>query len=122
MKKIDKSTVIIIGMFVLFIAFIVGSINYANQYTENKYSLEEINEGVYAIYYTTHSNVPANNYDVITLCCNGNVYTFNGDVYISYTDNKPYANVKNYNMVNGDKIYVYVPKGTVVYEESVNVR
>lgn len=96
-------------------------IHYGNQYTEYEYQLHEMNEGVYAIYYTTHSRVPAHNYEVVTLCCNGNVYTLKGDVYISFTNSKPYAKVKNYNTVNADDIYVYVPQGTVVYQPSVDI-
>lgn len=121
MKKIDKPTMIIIGIIILFLAFICGSYHHCNQYTEHEYSLTEMNDGVYAIYYTTHSRVPAYNYDVVTLCCEGNTYTFKGDVFISFTDGEPYAKVKNYNMVNADDIYVYVPQGAVNYAESVNI-
>ena len=116
-----KSKVISIGIFILLIAFVGYLIHYAHQYTENKYLLSELNDGVYAIYYNTHSSIPAENYEVITVCCEGNVYTFNGDVFIFLIDGEPYVNVKNYNMVNCDEIYVYVPQGTVVYEESVNI-
>ena len=121
MKKIDKPTVVIIGIFILFLAFIGSSYYHCNQYTEHEYSLMEMNDGVYAIYYTTHSRVPADNYEVVTLCCEGNVHTFKGDVFISFTDGEPYARVKNYNMVNADDIWVYVPQGTVNYAESVNI-
>lgn len=121
MKKIDKSTAVTIGIIAVFLLFIGCMIHYGNQYTEHKYSLSEMNDGVYAIYYNTHSRVPAQNYEVITLCCEGNLYTFTGNVYISFTDSEPYAKVKNYNRVNDDEIYVYVPQGTVNYQESVNI-
>ena len=91
------------------------------QYTEYKYQLDEISNGVYAIYYNTHSRVPAYNYDVVTLCCDGNVHTFKGDVYISYTNDKPHAVARISNLVNSDDVYVYVPKGTVVYQPSVDI-
>ena len=96
-------------------------IHYGNRSTENTFQLSEVNDGVYAIYYNTHSRVPAQNYEVITVCCNGNIYTFKGSVQISYVDTKPYATVKQYNLVNSDEVHIYVPKGTVVYEESVNI-
>jgi hypothetical protein len=80
-----------------------------------------MNDGVYAIYYTTHSNVPANNYEVVTLCCGGNVCTFRGDVFISFTEGEPYTIVRRYNMVNADEIYVYVPQGTVSYQSSIHI-
>lgn len=121
MKKLDKPTIIIIGIITAFLLFIVCMIHYGNQSTENTYRLSEINEGVYAIYYNTHSRVPAQNYEVVTVCCNGNIYTFKGDVQISYVDIEPYITVKQYNWVNSDEVYIYVPKGTVAYEESVNI-
>lgn len=121
MKKIDKPTMVIIGIIAVLLLFIGCMIHYGNQHTEHKYSLSEMNDGVYAIYYNTHSRVPADNYEVVTLCCEGNIYTFKGDVFISFTDGEPYAKVKNYNMVNADDIYVYVPHGTVNYAESVNI-
>ena len=120
-KKIDKSTVIIIGIISAFVLFIICMIHYGNQSTENTFRLSEVNDGVYAIYYSTHSRVPAQNYEVITVCCNGNIYTFKGSVQISYVDTEPYATVKQYNVVNSDEVHIYVPKGTVVYEESVNI-
>ena len=120
-KKIDKSTVIIIGIISAFVLFIICMIHYGNRSTENTYRLSEVNDGVYAIYYSTHSRVPAQNYEVITVCCNGNIYTFKGSVQISYVDTEPYATVKQYNLVNSDEVHIYVPKGTVAYEESVNI-
>ena len=120
-KKIDKSTVIIIGIISAFILFIACMIHYGNRSTENTYRLSEVNDGVYAIYYSTHSRVPAQNYEVITVCCDGNIYTFKGSVQISYVDTEPYATVKQYNLVNSDEVHIYVPKGTVAYEENVNI-
>ena len=120
-KEDIKYGIIFIGIIVLIVAAIGGMIHYGNQYTEHEYQLCEMNDGVYAIYYTTHSRAPAYNYEVVTLCCNGSVYTFKGDVNISFTDGKPYAKVRNYNTVNNDDIYVYVPQGTVVYQPSVYI-
>lgn len=121
MKNIDKPTIIIFSIVLAIVIFCAGLIHYGNQYTESRYSLSEINDGVYAIYYNTHSRVPADNYEVVTINCNGNIRTYKGYVSISYTNEKPYVNVRSSNMVNADKIYVYVPQGTVAYEESVNI-
>ena len=118
-KKIDKSTVIIIGIISAFVLFIICMIHYGNRSTENTFQLSEVNDGAYAIYYNTHSRVPAQNYEVITVCCNGNIYTFKGSVQISYVDTEPYATVKQYNLVNSDEVHIYVPKGTVAYEKSI---
>ena len=121
MKKLDKPTIVISGIIAVFLLFIACMIHYGNRSTENTFQLSEVNDGVYAIYYNTHSRVPAQNYEVITVCCNGNIYTFKGSVQISYVDTEPYATVKQYNLVNSDEVHIYVPKGTVAYEESVNI-
>lgn len=121
MKKLDKPTIVIISIIAAFLLFIVCMVHYGNQSTKNTYQLSEINEGVYAIYYNTHSRVPAQNYEVVIVCCNGNIYTFKGDVQISYVGTDPYITVKQYNWVNSDEVRIYVPKGTVSYEESVSI-
>ena len=110
---------IVIGIVV---AIFVLMFCYSNRCTKNTYSLMALEQDVYAIYYQTHSRVPAENYDVVTLCCDGNVQTFEGDVFISYTNENPSVVVENYNIVHGDKIYVYVPQGTVNYSPGVNIR
>ena len=121
MKKLDKPTIVISGIIAVFLLFIACMIHYGNRSTENTFQLSEVNDGVYAIYYNTHSRVPSENYEVITVCFNGNIYTFKGSVQISYVNTEPYATVKQYNLVNSDEVHIYVPKGTVVYEESVNI-
>lgn len=113
-------------LFILFvsiatIAFICYFINYGNKYTENKYSLSELNDGVYGVYTNVSSRVPAQNYEMITLCYNRKVYTFKGYVYINYTDEEPYVIYQDYNYINGDKIYVYVPYGSIEYQVNVGV-
>lgn len=121
MSKDTKFIIIGISIIILFIAVICGLIHYGNQYTEQEYQLCEMEDGVYAIYYTTHSTVPAHNYEVVTLCCNGNVYTFQGNVNISFVNSEPYVKIRNYNTINNDDIYVYVPQGTVCYQPSVYI-
>ena len=121
MKKLDKPTIVISGIIAVFLLFIACMIHYGNRSTENTFQLSEVNDGVYAIYYNTHSRVPSENYEVITVCFNGNIYTFKGSVQISYINTEPYATVKQYNLVNSDEVHIYVPKGTVAYEESVNI-
>lgn len=121
MKKITKADIPIITLIVAFFTFIACLIFIYCKTTEYRYDLQEVDTGVYAIYYNTHSRVPAQNYEVVTVCCNGNIYTFKGDVQISYVDTEPYITVKQYNLVNSDEVCIYVPKGTVAYEESVNI-
>ena len=123
-KKSDSMTIIIvIILFIITVVLLViWGIKNETEYVETKYNLFELNDGVYAIYYTTHSNVPAHNYKVITLNCNGNIYTFRGHVQITYTDDDPYVIYQKRNIVNADRMYVYVPSGSVEFQGSVMVK
>lgn len=109
------------------IAFIViySVVNYLgkqSEYHESKYELEEIENGIYARTYHTVSTVPAHNYDVIEICINGKVCTYKGTVNITYTSENPYVVIMENNLVNDDKVFVYVPKNTVDYREGVSVK
>jgi len=116
------NAIITICVVSLIIGCFAALISHGNKCVEHNYSLSELSEGTYGWYYRVSSQVPAQNYDVITLCCNGVVATFQGNVHITYTDSKePYAVVKDYNLVNADKIYVYVPRGTIHFQENVGV-
>ena len=89
--------------------------------TKQSYSLDEINDGVYAIYYVTHSRAPAYNYDVVTLNCNGSIRTFKGNVNITYTSTEPHVDIVESNYINRDKVYVYIPKGSVEHAKDVGI-
>lgn len=92
------------------------------QYTEYKYSLLELNNGVYGTLTQVASSVPAQNYSMITLCCEGNIYTFKGTVEIQYTASAdPYVKIHDYNITNGDHVWVYVPSGTIEFQKGVGV-
>ena len=83
----------------------------------------ELDDGVYAVCTNFVSNVPANNYEMITICCNGQIRTYKGNVSITYTDKKPYAIVKDYyNLVNGEEVFIYVPYGSVEFQSNVSSR
>lgn len=123
-KESDSMPVIIaiILLIVTVVSFVIWGVKSETEYVETKYSLSELNDGVYAVYYTTHSDAPAHNYEVITLNCNGNIYTFQGHVQITYTDDDPYVIYQNRNIVNADRMYVYVPSGSVEFQGSVMVK
>ena len=121
MKKISMGDISITTLIIAFFTFIICLIFICSKTTEYRYDLQEVDSGVYAIYYNTYSRVPAQNYEVITVCSNNSIYTFKGNIQISYVDTKPYAIVKQCNLANSDEVYIYVPKGTVAYEESVNI-
>lgn len=127
-KKIKFNTEIIVISIMLTIllglmAWTIRLVCKPIEYTSTTYQLNELNDGVYAIYYTTHSNVPAENYEVVTLNCNGNVYTFKGHVWISYLiDNvNPYVIYEDCDIIYADKISVYVPEGTVEYQGGIRI-
>jgi hypothetical protein len=107
-------TIAVIGLLVIL------SIN-SSKYTEYKYQLSEIQDGVYGVYGNVVSSIPAQNYEMITLCCDGQIKTFKGRVNITYTDETPYVILKDCNLVNADKIYVYVPFGTIEYQGTTGV-
>ena len=123
-KKSDSMPIIIVIILFLItvVLLVIWGIKNETEYVETKYNLSELNDGVYAVYYSTHSVAPAHNYEVITLNCNGNIYTFQGHVQITYTDNDPYVIYQKRNIVNADRMYVYVPSGSVEFQGSVMVK
>ena len=123
-KKSDSMPIIIvIILFIITVVLLViWGIKNETEYVETKYNLFELNDGVYATYYTTHSTVPAHNYEVVTLNCDGNIYTFQGHVQITYTNDDPYVIYQKRNIVNADTMYVYVPSGSVEFQASVMVK
>lgn len=114
--------VCIAGIIAMGIWLLLGISFSADKVEETTVQLDELNDGVYAIYYTTHSSVPAQNYEVVTLNCDGNIQTFKGKVTISYTNYSPYAEINSYKyLVNADEIHIYVPQGSVEYQTGVNI-
>ena len=98
-------------------------VSHLEKHTEIKYNLSEINDGIYVIYHHTISSIPAQNYDVVEICSDNQLMTFDGTVNITYIDDKPYAIIaRYYNAVHSDKINIYVPRGSVLYQEDVGVR
>ncbi len=124
MKTIKKYAPNVIAILIIIALISMAAYKFAKEaeYHENRYSLEEIKTGTYARYYQTVSTIPAHNYDVVEICANGNIRTYKGYVSITYTNKSPYAVVMQNSLVNDDKVYLYVPKGTVEYGESVGVK
>lgn len=124
-RGIDIGFIITICVIILIVAaIIVGMVSlivYSNKYTEYEFRLSELQDGVYGVYGTIVSNIPADNYDFITLCCDGQIRTFKGGVVISYTDTVPYAYYRDTNTVNADIVYVYVPFGSIVYQGTTGI-
>lgn len=124
MKNIKKHKPCIIAFILIILVFLAIIRWFGNQaeYHESRCELEEIEGGIYAMYYQAVSTVPAHNYDVVEICVNGNMRTYKGYVSITYTDETPYVVIMQNNLVNDDKVFLYVQKGTVEYKESVGAR
>ena len=115
-KKMFTFVTIAVAIFLILIGVIACMIIYSSQYTEHEYKLSEVQDGIYGTYSTVVSSIPAQNYDIITLCCNGKIRTFKGTVHITYIDSNPHVIYKDVNCVNADVLYVYVPFDTIAYQ------
>lgn len=104
-----------------FVFFMLWSCNYGNSSTTSEYSLRELDEGVYGIYTVVSSSIPAQNYEMITLCVDGTVRTFKGFVNIIYTDEEPKLILNDKNLINSDSMYIYVPNGTIEFSANVGI-
>lgn len=115
MKFIKKILVCI-----LIIAIVLGCVScmrscheYSTYSNTFEYTLTELSDGVYGYYNAVTSNIPAENYEMIVLCFNGQIYTLKGDVNIHYTDNECKLIWTDVNLVHGDTFEVYVPSGSI---------
>ena len=86
------------------------------------FELQPVADNQYIRYCKAVSAIPAQNYDIVEICCDGEVHTFTGKVDINYTAETPYADViERPNQNKNDQVSVYVPYGSVIYQESVTV-
>lgn len=117
-------TIIPVLMIIVFVFFgVYKLVQYAEYTEEYSYELQEIKDGTYAIYHSVSSNVPANNYDVITICYNGQIHMFQGEVIIQQTNDTPYVNIiSKPHMSNADEITVFIPKGTIEFVDNVGLK
>lgn len=104
--------------------FLTFLIHNASKTETTQFNLSELEQGVFAYQETVVSNVSAHNYSMVTVCNeSGNVFTVKGTVSVVYSNTKtPYAVLVTCNLVNEDKITLYVPKGTVKYMGTSTVR
>ena len=73
-------------------------------------TVEELEPGIYGYTSTTVSNIPAENYEMLTVLCNGTYMNIKGHVQIVYDNNTPYIEYKSTNTVNDDFVIVHVQK------------
>lgn len=120
MKKF-KSIVLLIALIVIPLAIIYGLNSYGETSVIKEYSLSELDDDVYGIYTVVSSSIPAQNYEMITLCVNGQVCTFKGHVNIRYCDDGYKLILEDKNYINSDIMNVYVPYGTIEYSPNVGI-
>lgn len=119
MKK--KISILVIAVLILLPVF--NFVRYVTWSEEYVYDLQQIDSDEnYVVYYTISSTVPADNYEVVYVCYENIMHTLKGNVTINYTSEEPYIHIKDINVVNEDEYDLYVPKGTVIYEDGVGTR
>ena len=118
MKKFFKTIIPIIVIVVALILFL----NWANKTEKYECEIEEIQSGIYVRYQSTASCTPAYNYEIITVCINGQLITYNGSVEFIFVENENKIEVtEKPNMVHGDKVIVYTSKDNVEYLGTVGI-
>lgn len=96
--------------------------NWANETKKYECEIEEIQDGIYARYQSTVSRAPAYNYEIITVCVNGQLITYKGSVEFVFTENENKVEVaEKPNMVHSDKAIVYTSKDSVEYLGTIGI-
>lgn len=118
MKKFFKTIIPIIVIAVALILFL----NWANKTEKYECEIEEIQSGIYARYQSTASSTPAYNYEIITVCINGKLITYEGSVEFIFVENGNKIKVaERPNIVHSDKVIVYTSKDSVEYLGAVGI-
>lgn len=119
MKKFFKT---IIPIIVINIVALILFLNWANKTEKYECEIEEIQSGIYARYQSTASSIPAYNYEIITVCINGQLITYEGNVEFIFVENENKIEVtEKPNIVHSDKVIVYAPKDSVEYLGTVGI-
>lgn len=122
MKKSFKIIIAIIAIATIVIG-IKAFWNWANETKKYECEIEEIQNGIYARYQSTVSRAPACNYEIITVCVNGQLITYKGSVKFVFTENENRIEVtEKPNMVYCDKVIVYTSKESVEYLGTVDIK
>lgn len=121
MKKSFKIIIAIIAIATITIG-IKAFWNWANETKKYECKIEEIQNGIYARYQSTVSRAPAYNYEIITVCVNGQLITYKGSVKFVFTENESRIEVaEKPNMVHSDKVIVYTSKDSVEYLKTIGI-
>lgn len=96
--------------------------DWANKIEKYECEIEEIQNEIYVRYQSTVSRVPAQNYEIITVCVNGQLITYKGSVEFIFTENENKIEVtEKPNMVRNDKVIVYTSKDSVEYMGTIEI-
>lgn len=76
-------------------------------------TVEELEPGIYGYISTTVSNIPAENYEMLTVLCNGTYMNIKGHVQVVYDSGFPYIEYKSTNIVNTDSVTIHAQKGQI---------
>lgn len=96
--------------------------NWVNKTEKYECEIEEIQNGIYVRYQSTVSRAPAHNYEIITVCVNGQLITYKGSVEFVFTENENRIEVaEKPNIVRCDEVTVYTSKGSVEYLGAVSI-
>lgn len=122
MKKSFKIIIAIIAITIIAIG-IKAFWNWANETKKYEYEIEEIQNGIYARYQSTVSRAPAYNYEIITVCVNGQLITYKGNIKFVFTENENRIEVtEKPNVAYSDKVIVYTSKDSVEYLGTVDIK
>ena len=114
-EKILLSIIVIFAtLFIGYFVWVIGDGIYRHYNPiEWTATIEELESGIYGYTSTMVSNVPAENYEMLTVLCNGTYMNIKGHVRIVYDSNTPYIEYKSTNTVNADSVIIHVQKGQI---------
>ena len=96
--------------------------NWADKTEKYECKIEEIQNGIYVRYQSTVSRAPAHNYEIITVCVNGQLITYKGSVEFVFTENENRIKVaEKPNIARCDEVTVYTSKDSVEYLGTVSI-
>ena len=114
-EKILLSIIVIFAtLFIGYFVWVIGDSIYRHYNPiEWTATIEELESGIYGYTSAMVSNVPAENYEMLTVLCNGTYMNIKGHVKIVYDSNAPYIEYKSTNTVNADSVIIHAQKGQI---------
>lgn len=111
-----KFMIVVIAVAII-ILWYFGYVVYKDSKHEFKrYDLQDMGGGIYARYSQTVSNIPAQNYEIAIYQIGNTIYTARGNVDVKFTDESPYAEIKESEFVNETTVILYVPSNGICFD------